>query len=114
MGKLLSVDGYTYRDALRDECGVHAAISEVVQLALDLDDAGLADCELQDLEDATEALSLCQRFGCDNHYGQRHAVDALVHAQGVVLQRLADLDEEEAASTRPTCCNSGCAVCLGG
>lgn len=110
MGRLLTYEGYSMRDARADCCGRHAAIADVFDAAIELDDAALAEYDLDTLQEAIDALGICERFGCESHYGHRAAHDALSQAWDREQARLAELDEAEG----PSCCHgNGCAACVG-
>lgn len=95
MGKLLTYEGYSMRDARQDCCGRHAAIAPVFDAAIELDDEALAEFDLDTLQEAIDALSLCDRFGCESHYGCRAAKDALSQAWEREQERLAELDRDD-------------------
>lgn len=92
-------------------CGVHAAIAEMVQLALEGNDSGLDQFEQYGLHEALDALDYCYRHDCDNHANERHARDALRHA----IKRAKAADEQLAqdeADARQHGGACGCETCV--
>jgi hypothetical protein len=103
----------TLYSALGDFCGISLETADVCKLALECDES-LSDCSLDELEAAHDALLACQRWQCDCHANERHALDALDHAIRAEHARLEAADETEADAQGPSCCNAaGCSSCLG-
>lgn len=91
-----------------DMCAVHAGIAHVVELAINGDEAALAELHASTLDETLRAMDACKALHCDNHageYGARSVLDRVYFAALEAQQEKLDANCE-------ICRGNSCSACV--